>query len=158
MPTRLLILTLLISLGMVTTASARLGETESAVEARYGTPHFRLIKSWSEDVTYEANGFTILVTFIKGVSKGEKFTLPGQTISDQQVSDLLEANSEGFLWDEVAKADLVPPAKKMWKKPNGSTAVLTGSSFEFKSIDLINAQADEDKAKAKPAAPSTQGF
>jgi hypothetical protein len=157
MPIRLLIISFLLSLG-TTSAWARLGETESAVVERYGTPHFRLLRGWCEEVTFQANGFTIVVTFIKGVSRGENFSLPGQSITDQQVSDLLEANSEGYLWDEVAKADLVPPAKKMWKKPNGSTAVLSGSSFEFKTIDLINAQAEEDKAKEKPAAPSTQGF
>lgn len=157
MPARLLILTLLLTLSMATTAWARLGESETAVINRYGKPHFRLIRTWSEDVTFQMNGFTIVVTFMNGVSKGETYTIPGETITEQQANDLLTANSEGFLWDEVSKADLAPPAKKMWKKPNGSIAVLSGSKFEVKSIDLIKAQ-EEASAKQKPTGPSTQGF
>jgi len=78
-------------------------------------------------------------------------------LTDQQAADLLAANSEGFLWDEVPKADLVPPAKKMWKKPNGTTAVMSGTNFEVKSVELIKAQ-EERAAKQKPSGPSTQGF
>src|ERR1017187_6854670 len=157
MSVRLFIITLLLTLSVVTTAWARLGEAETAVINRYGKPQFRLIRTWSEDVTFQMNGFNIVVTFINGISKGEAYTIPGETITEQQANDLLTANSEGFLWDEVPKADLVPPAKKMWKKPNGSIAVLSGSKFEVKSIDLIKAQ-DAVSAKQKPTGPSTQGF
>jgi hypothetical protein len=45
----------------------------------------------------------------------------------------------------------------MWKKPNGSTAVLTAFSIEFKSADLIAAAAKAEPPK-QPTAPSTQGF
>jgi hypothetical protein len=157
MPTRFLILTAVLLLGLATSARARLGETETAVEERYGKPTFKYIKPWCVEETYSMNGFTIVVTFIDGVSQGEKYTLPAQELSAQQVNDLLTANSEGYLWDEVPKSDVVPPAKQMWKKPNGSTAVLTAFSIEFKSADLIAAAAKAEPPK-QPTAPSTQGF
>lgn len=153
---RILVLTLLLAIGFATTASARLGETESAVLSRYGQPHFKTKRPWGEDQGFTMNGFTITVTFLNGISNGELFSIPGRVISDEQVKGLLEANSEGFLWDEVAKADLEPPAKRMWKKPNGSTAVLTMSAMEFKSANLLKAQTEA--ANAKPEAPSTKGF
>lgn len=156
MPTRFFILMVLLSLGMVTSASARLGETEAAVVERYGKPSFRLIKTWCTEETFSMNGFTIVVTFIDNVSKGEKYSLLGQQLSSQQVNDFLAANSEGYLWDEVPKADVVPPAQRMWKKPNGSIATLSGFSIEFKSADLIAAAAKNEAPKE--TAPSTQGF
>ena len=156
MPTRLLFLTLLLLLTLANSAWGRLGETEGAVITRYGKPHFKTHRPWGDDEGFTMNGFNITVTFINGISQGELFGLPGKVISEEQAKSLLTANSEGYLWDEVPKSELVPPAKQMWKKPNGSTAVLTGSYFEFKSAALIAAM--EEVSKQKPDAPSTQGF
>jgi hypothetical protein len=160
MKPRLLIFTLLLSLSMATTAWARLGETESAVITRYGKPAYKMHRPWGDQEGFSMNGFSISVTFINGVSRGEVFTSSGHTITVEQASDFLSANCEGYSWDERPKSDIpkntYPPIKQMWQRPNGSTAVLTDSSFEFKSIFLIIAQ--EDAAKQKPAAPSTQGF
>ena len=157
MPARLFILTLLLALTMATTAWARLGETQAAVIARYGKPSFRLLRTWCEEDTFQFNGFNIVVTLINGVSKGENYSIPGQLLTEQQANDLLAANSEGFMWDEVPKADVVPPAKRMWKKPNGTIAMMSGSNFDVKTMDLIKAQ-EQAAAKQKPAGPSTEGF
>jgi len=160
MKIRLLVFTLLLSMGMATSARARLGETESAVLARYGKPSYKMHCAWGNQEGFSMNGFSIAVTFIDGVSRGELFTCSGHAITDEQASDLLSANSEGYSWYEVEKANIpktgYPPIKQMWQRPNGSTAVLTDSSFEFKSIYLILAQ--QDAANQKPAAPSTRGF
>jgi len=160
MKTRLLIFALLLSLSMVTSAWARLGETEGVVIGRYGKPIIKMHRAWGDEETFSVNGFSIVATFINGVSVGESYSTPGHSITDVQVSDLLSANCQGFSWEEPPKnqipKDIFHPVKQMWTRPNGSTAVLTGSTFEVKSIYLILAQ--EDAAKQKPAAPSTQGF
>jgi hypothetical protein len=160
MKTRLLIFTFLLSLSMATSAWARLGETESAVIGRYGKPSVKMHRVWGDEERFSMNGFSIAVTFIKGVSVGEAFRTSGAAITDEQVSDLLSANSQGYSWEETPRneipKDIFHPVRQMWTRPNGSTAVLTDSSFEVKSIYLIFAQ--EDAAKQKPAAPSTQGF
>ncbi len=108
------------------------------------------------------NGFSITVTFINGVSVGELYQLkPGSSITDELAVELLEANCEGYSWDELSKIRIpknnYPPIKQMWQRPNGSTAVLTATSFEFKSINLILAE-EEEAAKPKAVTPSTQGF
>ena len=106
------------------------------------------------------NGFTLAVTFIEGVSRGELFNSPGHTITTELASDLLSANSEGYSWSDAPSSDIpknaYPRIKQMWVRPNRSTAILTASSFEFKSIFLIIAQ--QDAANQKAAPPSTQGF
>jgi hypothetical protein len=160
MKTRLLIFTLLLLLSKATSAWARLGETESAVIGRYGKAAYKMHRPWGDQEGFSMNGFSITVTLINGVSRGELFSSPGHTLTVEQASDFLAANCEGYSWDELPKTqipkNIYAPIKQMWQRPNGSTAVLTGSSFEFKSIWLILAQ--KEAATQKPAAPSTQGF
>jgi hypothetical protein len=160
MKIHLLILAILLSFSMATTAWARLGERESAVIARYGKPAYKLHRPWGDQEVFSMNGFSIAVTFIDGVSRGELFTSSGHTITDEQASDLLSANCEGYSWSDAPSNEIpknaYPAVKQMWVRPNGSTAVLTTSSFEFKSIFLIIAQ--QDAANQKAAPPSTQGF
>jgi hypothetical protein len=157
---RLLTFTLLLSLSMATSAWARLGETESAVIGRYGKARYKIQRPWGAEEGFLMNGFSIAVILINGVSRGELFSSPRHTITVEQAVEFLSANSEGYSWNERPKSEMpknvYPPIKQMWQRPNGSTAVLTNSSFEFKSIFLIIAQ--QDAANQKPAAPSTRGF
>jgi hypothetical protein len=154
------ILILLLALCFEATAWARLGETESAVAQRYGRTAYKLHRAWGDEEKFSMNGFSITVTFIHGVSVGELFESPGHIITDEEMVDLLAANSEGHSWSDAPSYDIpkhaYPPVKQMWVRPNGSTAVLTASSLEFKSISLLIAQ--EDAAKQRPAVPSTAGF
>ncbi len=160
MKTLLLILSVAMLLGTPTSAFARLGESEAAVIERYGKPKYKLHRAWGDEEGFSMNGFTIAVTLINGVSVGELFSSPGHTISEEQMVDLLAANCEGHAWTDAPSRDIsrnaYPPIKQMWERPNGSTAVLTNSSMEFKSIFLILAQ--QDVANQKPASPNTQGF
>ena len=161
MKTHTLDFALVLSLVVATPAWARLGESEADVIARYGKCLYKMHRPWGDVEGYSMNSFTITVTLIQGVSRGELFVItPGQTITDEQEVDLLGANSEGYSWSDAPPEDIpkhaYPPVKQMWVRPNGSTAVLTASSIEFKSIFLIEAQ--QDAANQKPAAPSTQGF
>ena len=159
MKIRFLIFILLLSLSLATSAWARLGETESAVIGRYGKARYKIQRPWGAEEGFLMNGFSIAVILINGVSRGELFSSPRHTITVEQAVEFLSANSEGYSWDERPKSEIpkvYPVIKQMWQRPNGSTAVLTDSSFEFKSIFLIIAQ--QDAANQKPAAPSTRGF
>jgi len=161
MKIRLLILAILLSLSMASSAWARLGETESAVIARYGKPLLKVHRTCGDEESFSANGFSITVTLINGISVGELYRIaPGQKFTDELTTELLGANCQGYSWEELPKTEIpkniYSPIRQMWRRPNFSTAVLTATSFEFKSIYLIDAQ--EAAANQKTAAPSTQGF
>jgi len=157
---RTLLLALLALLGLTATVHARLGETEDAVITRYGKPKAKMHRAWGDEEMFSMNGFNITVTFLNGVSRGELYRITSGKITDDQVANLLSANGEGYSWEELPKTDIpkniFAPIKQMWRRPNLSTAALTDTSFEFKSIFLIIAQ--QDTANQKPAAPSTRGF
>ncbi|MCE0496355.1 MAG: hypothetical protein LV481_00200 [Methylacidiphilales bacterium] len=144
---------------MATPVWARLGETESAVVARYGRMSVKIHRAWGDEAYFSMNGFNITVTLINGVSAGELYRCTGHIITDAEASDFLSANSEGYAWyehpEEIPQKNY-SGIKQIWKRPNGSTAVLTGTTFEVKSIDLIIAQ--QNAANPKPVVPTTQGF
>ena len=153
------ILILLLTLGFGSTAQARLGESEAAVIQRLGKPFLTQHFTWCDKDNFSVNGFSIVVTLINGQSVGELYHITSGTLTDFQVVDLLDANCQGFSWDEVPKneipKDIFHPIKQMWRRPNGSTAVSLGYSIEFKSIYLIIAEKDANKP---PPAPSTRSF
>ena len=153
------ILVLLLMLGCGSSAWARLGESEAEVIQRLGKPYARQHFTWCDKDNFSVNGFTIVVTLINGLSVGEAYHITSGNLTDSQIVDLLDANCEGFSWDEIPQnkipKDIFHPIKQMWQRPNGSTAVSFGSSIEFKSIFLILAEQDANKP---PPAPSTAGF
>jgi len=144
----------------MTSVWARLGEAESTIVSRYGKPSAKIHRPWGDEEMFSMTGFAITVTFINGISRGELYRITSGKITDDQASNFLSANSEGYSWQELEKGDIpkniYSSIKQMWRRPNMSTAALTDTSFEFKSIFLIIAQ--QDAANQKPAAPSTRGF
>ena len=153
-------LILLFALGFGSIAQARLGETEATIIQRYGRPMLKQHFGWCDKENFLANGFSIEVTFLNGVSAGESYHINSGGLTDSQVEDLLNANSQGYTWYDVDQADIpkdiVNPIRQMWQRPNGSTATFTGPSLEFKSIWLIFAE--RDAAQQAPPTPSTAGF
>jgi len=153
------ILALLVTLGFGTVAWARLGETEDALVQRYGRPVLKRHFAWCDKENFSVNGFSIEVTLLNGVSAGESYRISSGTLTVSQVEDLLSANCQGFAWYEVPKSEITQDVfrsiRQKWQRPNGSTAIFTGSSIEFKSINLIIAEKDANKP---PPTPSTAGF
>jgi hypothetical protein len=125
----------------------------------HGKPIFKEHLTWCDRGHFSKNGFSIVVTLLNGVSRGESYSINPGNLTPLQVSDFLDANTEGFPWYEVASnaipKDMAHPNKQMWRRQNGSTATLLGNSIEFKSIFLIIAEED---ANHSPPAPATQGF
>jgi len=153
------VLILFFALGSGTAAWARLGETEDQLVQRYGKPFLKQRFAWCVKDNFNVQGFSIVVTLLNGISVGESYRISSGSLTDFEVVELLDANCQGYSWDEVP-ANEIPkeifhPVKQMWRRPNGSTAISTGTSIEFKSIDLLMA---EENANKPPPAPSTAGF
>jgi len=156
---RILALLCIFVLVVTATAQARLGESDAQLVQRFGKPFFHQHLSWCDKETFSVNGFSIDVILLSGQSVGETYRISKGTFTEEQIYDLLQDNSQGYQWDEVAKSaipqDLFHSIKQMWQRPNGSTAKLTGNAFEFRSIYLIMA---ESAANKPPPAPTTAGF
>jgi hypothetical protein len=148
-----------LSLVFGATAWARMGETESQIVQRYGKPFLRQHFTWCDKDNFNVQGFSVVVTLLNGVSVGELYHITVGNLTETQIVELLDANCEGFSWDEVPPGkipkDIHYQIKQMWVRPNGSTAVSLGYSIEFKSINLMFAEANANKP---PPAASTAGF
>lgn len=153
------LLILLLAISLESTALAHLGDSEADLIQRLGKPFAKQHFTWCDKDNFSVNGFSIVVTLINGRSVGELYHITTGNLTDSQIVDLLDANCEGFSWDEIPHdkipKDVFHPIKQMWRRPNGSTAISFGYSIEFKSIDLILA---EENATKPPPAPSTGGF
>jgi hypothetical protein len=150
---------LVLALFVTTTAQARLGESEAQLIQRFGKPILHQHFTWCDKENFNPNGFSIEVTLLGGQSVGEVYHITIGTFTEEQILELLQDNSQGYDWDEVSKSnmpqDIYHSIRHMWQRPNGSTAILRGNAFEFKSIYLIMA---EEAANKPPPAPSTAGF
>jgi hypothetical protein len=85
------------------TASARIGETEAQIEARYGRPtgSYRTVKS------YSYNGFEIFVAFSNGKSGVETFQKRNHLpMSAVEIGTLLDANGGGTKWHQPIQQGL----------------------------------------------------
>jgi hypothetical protein len=155
---RVFISAFLLLLSFSTFAHARLGENEATLSERYGAPVLKLNRGWCVEERFSANGFSIRVALMDGVSVSELLQSGMALMTNTQISDLLWANSEGLGWDEVPKEQRPPSArfaKNMWRRGDGGIALQQDRSFEVKSCKAITAEQDAIK---KPAAPSTSGF
>ncbi len=101
------------------TAAARIGETETEVNARYGNPIFDL-PSQQDTVTkcYLSRGFSIAVTYVDGKSVREMVAKADKSkITEKEINRLLEANSGGSAWNaqQLAGQKNVPDGLIGWR-------------------------------------------
>lgn len=101
------------------TAAARIGETETEVNARYGNPIFNL-PSQQNTVTkcYLSRGFSIAVTYGDGKSVREMVAKADKSeITEKEIDRLLEANSGGSAWNaqQLAGQKNVPDGLLGWR-------------------------------------------
>ena len=98
------LLPLLLLLVIEYSASARLGETETQIEARYGKPTEILtpLKDNLPRKVYEKNGMEIIVSYINGKSCSEDYSHQGgdnaPPITSDEVAELLNKNSLDSDW------------------------------------------------------------
>jgi len=82
--------------------SARLGETKEQIIKRYGEPEERddEFSDRHESFLFSVSNYSILVTFLDGVSHGEFYTkLDDEDFSETEISRLLEINGGGKEWE-----------------------------------------------------------
>jgi hypothetical protein len=88
---------------LVSSAFARIGETEQQIEARYGKT-IRTLSKGNQPLqkAYQSSGLDIAVTYIDGVSQSEFFSKQDKSeLSKNEIALLLEANAAGSRWIEV---------------------------------------------------------
>jgi hypothetical protein len=156
---RLALLTFLLTLGVTSTAHARLGEDADQLVARYGQPLTENDQKREgdkialADVIFQKGGFQVEVTVTDGISVAEKFKkLNGGPLTVSEVRILLGANSEGFEW----QAPRVVNGESWWTRDDNATAHTDADgSLTIKSKELV---VKESAAKKVEARPSLDGF
>lgn len=141
-------------------ASARLGETADECKSRYGTPVSRDAKINS--FTYAKNGFTVMACFYNGkasflsIEKSEKDDLgKPKEISKNEISSLLNANSNGKEWKELERSELSP---KGWSTEDRSR--LAGLDAEVNVLIIATAEYMKFKQdeETKKESKNVEGF
>ena len=119
------------------TAFARIGETETQIEKRYGRPTYK--PSWTK--TYSNKNFVVIVTFDNGVSGIETFQKRNDAaMARVEIEKLLEANSDGSKWEKSARNDfeISYRAKTRLAEYNAITNTLTIA--DDAAVQRINAR------------------
>ena len=172
---RLLLFTLLLSLGLATSAWARLGETPEQMQARLGPPApyprpdgvlangkvyplgqiFKYSKEgWSVECVM-INGTCAKITYVK--------TTPRATLTDDDINTILSNEAQGSKWAQTVDSSAVvqnllfPSFKvRQWKRGDGATAQTSITTFTLispeyqKAVDAANALAKADSEKKIP--------
>ena len=105
----------------VASAEARLGETETQVQAHYGQPIALLPSSAGEaGVTkcYSTEGFIVSVTYINGHSTREIFSKPDNSkISEGEIHAALKSNRRDSAWkpEELISSNAAIAGVRKWR-------------------------------------------
>ncbi len=96
---------------------ARLGDTATKVEERYGKPVeiYRDVKGRIGHV-HRSDGWIVLVHYIDGVSQSEVYAKEGDAeLSDSELQAKLSANASGGKWEEVPKSIVTRACGPGWR-------------------------------------------
>ena len=118
-------------LGYAATGQARLGDTVAQAADRYGAPVARATER-NPNFYYEAQGFTIAVTFadpgetrigenIAGRSKKEQF-ISTEQLTEDQIKALLDANLGTNQWKKTADETHGTQSCPTWRTATGDRA------------------------------------
>ncbi len=165
------ILALFFALASENQAHARLGETVDQLTARYGPGGTAGAPTADFPVSvkiFHKQNWTIIVSFIDGLSVGEKYQKPGG-VDDASVQTLLDINAEGHTWNLTQSgpsfmASLIPTPNavgKKWGRDDGAVATLQAGMrifFTVESKQLVDAEAALAAAQKKAHEASLQGF
>jgi len=144
--------------GLTYSAHARLGETVSQIEARYGPPDTlrgvppsRVPPIENSARQYHHDGIGINVHFYNGISLEETYLREKQPqqLSEKDIETLLNANGNGKPWVHLQS----PSHNDDWTCESGYTATLNGQHFLIvKDPAKIQAAQEAKEKKAKPPA------
>ena len=153
----------------VTTAQARIGETEAEITARCGDPVLVLPSTAEPGRTkcYLSGGFSIAVTYIHDRSVREIVAKADKSkITDIELHRLLEANAGGSPWNMLQFADQkdAPPDLLEWTNERYARVAFYDSRTQAffvttkRFIDVTNAnRRSTDRAKSDRVAGSGSG-
>lgn len=123
-------------LSLMGVARANLGEKPDEFRSHFGTGDPVVdMGDTSPDNGLRQQRFTVgglqVEVLFNYISVGESY-FPSTPLSEKQIQALLDANSEGFRWDELPKG-----THRSWIRQDGAEARLTDSSFIFRSKELV---------------------
>lgn len=119
-----------------TQLSARVGENEQQVDARYGKPIGSMPVEGGLLKKYKSSGLVIGVVFINGASESELFSkADNSSLSDAQITMLLRANAESLDWKEQG----TPVASvREWRRSDDKLkAIQQGRTFIICLTDFL---------------------
>jgi hypothetical protein len=144
-----------------TLASARLGETEQELTARFGSPSVRAservvaqgkLHEIGTRLVFRQGDWHIESVMIDGRSSRESYTKVGDWTEDQ-IATVLNSNAQGGKWADTSK-DSMKKVHREWRRNDGATAV-----WQIRSITLTHPAYGRAKtvaeAKAKANAART---
>jgi hypothetical protein len=123
------LLVIIISLRLLHSAHARVGETVKQVEARYGKPQKVFIdRPDLRKVGYGYHGFMVIVYFSGGISKRESFGRPGVShLPREAVGELLTLSAApGMTW-KPWKPATAEKGEQYWMRSDGAVLSNSGS-------------------------------
>jgi hypothetical protein len=119
-------------------ASARIGDDETQIEARYGKPGKDLgTQGGLHEVGYMANGFMILVDFVNGISQREGFANPDTSaLKPEAVEQILIMSAvEGTKWQELSGAQA---GDRSWRRSDGKVVAVFPTRGTFLFVQDVN--------------------
>jgi hypothetical protein len=150
-------LSIVLTIALVSSAEARLGETPSQLETRFGKgddlancpnpgPYSGLHMQ-----SFEKQEIHIEVT-LTDISVGETYTSLHSDFEDVQIQALLAANSEGHQWTEQSGLGQV---RRTWFRDDGAQAQLTGRRYLMVQSKLL---VDKESKWGQAQKPNIEGF
>lgn len=139
-------------------AVARLGETESELIARFGTPTGRSSHSifaqgkridMGPVIVFRQDEWSISCDLVDGKCMRISYSKPGDW-SEDQIRLVLNTNTQGASWTETSKPSIAR-LQRTWKRIDGSTATWqlgSGMSLVWDAYNVKKA-AVEERAKVE---------
>ena len=127
-------------------AYANVGESQAAIEKRYGKGFDeKIVDDHQTRRSYSSQGLKIIVTFIDGVSQAETYGKQSDSqLSESEITKLLDENGRGEKWIQVKDADV---KDKMWKLPD--EVIVAGYNESDKKLHVFTRVLTEFHKKKK---------
>lgn len=162
MKRRILGLVLLVLLA-ASPASARLGETEAQLKARFGEPTMRgqhrisaqgKLRELGYLLYFRQEDWSITCTVVDGRCMKISYSKRGDW-TEEQIRTVLNSNTQSAAWKEVTRPS-VATFRRDWRRSDGSSAVWskgTGFDLTWSAYDVAKAKLEEQarvEAAKKP--------
>ena len=120
-------------LSLTTLASARIGETEEEIAARYGKPVADIpTQAFGNVRGFKSNEYIVGVAFVNGVSNMEMFSKTDQSdMTATEIKNLLQANGPG----EWKAEGTGKPNWRRWRRDDDALVALYDAGRHFLYIN-----------------------